>query len=381
MHRRDRFRALGVLILASSCTTAYADTWGYWRHEEGVAGQPVAQGNDTVIDSSGFGSHMRTFNTFTAASYTTNVSPLALKSNLPNTLSLDFGPGGDDPALNDDNYLDGKVISILPPSGLTVELAFNMDSVGTNQWQALFGKDGKPLGDAPGEPDMPIPPLKVLVRGDSFPGGVPQQLFVEWIDGDGAAATDVHFLNSGFSIVAGQWYHMAFTLTGTRAELWMAGTNNPYTLVSSKNEDYAGPAGQVLVDEPLSWTVGRGMFGNNVADWADAKIDEVRLNDVALSPSQFLFKTGELPGDANLNGVIDRDDFALIDRGAAMGLSGFQNGDFNLDGAINSADYSIIYNSFAAQGGAGPGLGVVPEPSLGALGLVALAALRRRNGR
>ena len=68
-----------------------------------------------------------------------------------------------------------------------------------------FGKDGKPLGDQPGEPNSPVPPLKFLVRGDSFPDNVPNQLFIECIDGDG----DIHFVSSGQTVTAGSWNHVA----------------------------------------------------------------------------------------------------------------------------------------------------------------------------
>jgi hypothetical protein len=47
--------------------------------------------------------------------------------------------------------------------------------------------------------------------------------------------------------------------------------------------------GEVIIDEPLGYSVGRGMFNNGVTDWADAHIDEVRISDVVLASNQFLF--------------------------------------------------------------------------------------------
>ena len=81
-----------------------------------------------------------------------------------------------------------------------MEVAFRMDTVAG--YQAIMGKDGKPLGDAAGEDNSPVPPFKVLIRGDDFPGGVPNQLFIEWIDGDGTLNSDVHFLDSGETVRA-----------------------------------------------------------------------------------------------------------------------------------------------------------------------------------
>ena len=101
----------------------------------------------------------------------------------------------------------------------------------------LFGKDGKPLGDAEGEPDSPVAPLQIKVRGDDFPNAIPNQLFVEWIDGDG----DIHILASGETVAADQWYHIAFTLSATDAELWVAGETGDYVLKDAiSGDDFAG---------------------------------------------------------------------------------------------------------------------------------------------
>jgi hypothetical protein len=35
------------------------------------------------------------------------------------------------------------------------------------------------------------------------------------------------------------------------------------------------------------------MFDNQIGDWADALIDEIRIGDMALSPNQFLFNVPE----------------------------------------------------------------------------------------
>ena len=62
--------------------------------------------------------------------YSPAVSPVPLRSGLSNTLSLDFGPGGDDGGLNDDNFTTAaKPVSGTLFNEITVELAFRMDSV------------------------------------------------------------------------------------------------------------------------------------------------------------------------------------------------------------------------------------------------------------
>ncbi len=287
-----RFKYAGgaaALCLAAQCATAVAETNAYWRHEEGANGALIPAGNDTVLDASGNGNHMQTFNpAFTSATYTTTVSPVPLRSGLPNTLSLDFGPGGDDAGLNDDNFTTtAKPVSGMTFNAMTVEVAFRMDTVAG--FQAIMGKDGKPLGDTPGEDNSPVPPFKMLIRADDFPDAIPNQLFIEWIDGDGTLNSDVHFLASGQTVVPNQWYHVAVTINATDAALYVAGEDGNYVLRDTTSGDFAGPGGNVLVSDPLGWSIGRGMFNNGVADWADAHIDEARISNTVLTPDQFLF--------------------------------------------------------------------------------------------
>jgi ELWxxDGT repeat protein len=63
------------------------------------------------------------------------------------------------------------------------------------------------------------------------------------------------------------------------------------------------------------------------------------------------------PGDANLDGKINVDDYGRIDTNIGQGTSGWFNGDFNYDGKINVDDYGIIDSNIGIQG---PPLGNSP---------------------
>jgi len=63
-------------------------------------------------------------------------------------------------------------------------------------------------------------------------------------------------------------------------------------------------------------------------------------------------------GDANVDGVVNADDYFLIDSGLLTQESGYYNGDFNYDGVINADDYCLIDGAFLGQGGP---LGVVED--------------------
>jgi hypothetical protein len=56
-------------------------------------------------------------------------------------------------------------------------------------------------------------------------------------------------------------------------------------------------------------------------------------------------------GDANLNGVVNFDDYVRVDVGFNTGLTGWVNGDFNYSGAVNFDDYVLIDVAFNTQSG------------------------------
>lgn len=57
-------------------------------------------------------------------------------------------------------------------------------------------------------------------------------------------------------------------------------------------------------------------------------------------------------GDANVDGIVNADDYFLIDSGFITQNTGWYNGDFNHDGAVNADDYFLIDSAFIGQTGA-----------------------------
>ena len=56
-------------------------------------------------------------------------------------------------------------------------------------------------------------------------------------------------------------------------------------------------------------------------------------------------------GDANIDGIVNADDYFLIDTGFITQTPGFYHGDFNYDNIINADDYFLIDSAFLAQTG------------------------------
>ncbi len=102
-------------------------------------------------------------------------------------------------------------------------------------------------------------------------------------------------------------------------------------------------------------------------------------------------------GDANLDGVVDGRDYALIDAGYLSdgALTGWYYGDFNYDGKVDASDYTLIDNAFNNQGVSlstsaltatdtaevsPPGDTTVPEPATAsALTIGGVVLIRRRR--
>jgi hypothetical protein len=107
-------------------------------------------------------------------------------------------------------------------------------------------------------------------------------------------------------------------------------------------------------------------------------------------------------GDANLDGRVNADDLALLDRGRAKNLTAgsarWTDGDFNYDGVVNTSDYLLADTAFGQNGGVlseaflsaraaefgteyvSALVVAVPEPtSLGLVGVVAAGLMGRRR--
>jgi glucose/arabinose dehydrogenase len=90
-----------------------------------------------------------------------------------------------------------------------------------------------------------------------------------------------------------------------------------------------------------------------------------------------------VPGDANLNRVVDNADFMLLynNFGTAAGKT-WRQGDFNDDGLVNFVDFQILERAFGQPVAFGtlPDGTPVPEPAVGVLAVLGCVMLGRRRG-
>ncbi len=238
----------------------------YWRFEEGTAGAQVPVNDNAVLDSIN-ANHMRTFADFTAPFYTATVPGAVVpQTGAPNLLAMDFSPNQD--IYSWDNAAgDGQMINNPITSAFTVEATFMANIVG-GPFQGIIGKDGKP------SPAIGVQTFVLKVRGDN------NLLQVEQYD----AAGGISQVSSLATIQPGRWYHAAAVNDGSTLSLWLdSNDGNGYQLQGT-----AAVSG-ALFEIDSTWTIGRGMWDNNPADWFDGIIDEVRISNTALDPSEFLW--------------------------------------------------------------------------------------------
>jgi autotransporter-associated beta strand protein len=130
------------------------------------------------------------------------------------------------------------------------------------------------------------------------------------------------------------------------------GTNGAWTgngIISSAAA--ASPSNKALAvvlnatNQSGSGALGSALIGTSGFNHGLSTFDgqTVSLGDVLVKYTYY--------GDALLNGSVTSGDYAQIDNGFNMHLTGWYNGDFNYDGVINGDDYTLIDNAFNSQGG------------------------------
>lgn len=263
----DTGRMMQCLLVLSAVSTIMVgvtrgDTLAYWRFDgDGYAAdQKLTHQQDDVLDSSGSGNPLRTWDGNTAPYYRSDVpSATVTQSGAANGLSTDYDG-------NDDLYTDAPCpLRSYSFTAWTAEASFNLDR--TDRWQVILGKDGKPTAHA----DPPFL-LKFRDADDLFEVGV--------IDGSGTP----RYARTLGTLSAGQWYHVAAVCDGSWLRLYLDRLDGK-GYVSQGAVTVSG----AWYNHTAGWTVGRGSWNGGFTDNAYGLIDEVRVSNAALAADRFLF--------------------------------------------------------------------------------------------
>ncbi len=286
------------VVLNTNC--AVADTLAYWRFEgDGVTapvndqflkdtnGRVAVQPDGLLaIDSSGNGNHLYTWdNNTTGHQYSTNVTlAAALQSGLDNDFSIRNNGGF--PATFTWSLNSAPTVDIEPLklAAWTIEASIFSTNVGSHR--TFVGRDGRgSTGDTNRAP----------LYFKTFNGQL-QILFTD------EAGNSYDLVDPTGNLSLNSWYNVAAVSDGTTLSLYKdAGAGyqlvNSMALVAGDTRlNYDDTGSTTAGDTQWGWTVGRGRYGgstlqnqSHVDRWL-GNIDEVRISDVALAPSQFLFE-------------------------------------------------------------------------------------------
>jgi len=172
-------------------------------------------------------------------------------------------------------------------------------------------------------------------------------------------------------VASGRGANGAWTGTGITSSAAAASPSNMALAVVLNDTNQTGS----LSGTPL---VGTLPFNNGLATFDGQSVAD---GDVLVKYTYY--------GDALLSGNVIAADYIQIDDGFESHLTGWYNGDFNYDGVINGDDYTLIDNAFNSQGSVSVTsavfvptemIAVVPEPaSLGPLAAATVGFIMRRR--
>ena len=246
-----------ILSLTCSVEVTYGSVIAHWRFEEGDPNS-AASGSASVVDSSGHNLHGTPVNgPIYRADVAANPVP---QTGTENTLSLDFN------GTNEQIFIPDDPMFQLTQS-LTVEAWINVRST-------------------------PVQLAQILFRGDDRGGLDPYFLTVGSISG-GANSQEITFLvqnaeNTSAVVEAAlpnldEWTHVAGTLDDATGDLrlYLNGT------LAAEDVTSVRPFAELDANFNPGLGIGNTQFATH-RQYFDGLIDEVRISDVALNPSEFL---------------------------------------------------------------------------------------------
>lgn len=274
---------------------AAAATVAYWRFEEGPwdapVAHPVAAGAyyAAALDSSGNGNALSAWNeSWAGFSYQSDAAfAMVPQTGAANRYSLrNLG------SLPSMWTRTSDPINSISPLAFTIEVTFKLESGGV---RTLVGRDS--YGKASSNPAFSALYLQVL--SDNAAAIKFCDVSGRWheaVSSPGAIATFDNASNPNG--IGAAWYSLAAVSDGQQLSLYLAdhdrGTG--YCLMARTDMTQSGSPNRALTAgsgdggdwDAGNWTVGRGLYNGAHCDRAYGMIDEIRISNTALKPSEFL---------------------------------------------------------------------------------------------
>jgi hypothetical protein len=342
---------LAILVALAAGSVAQAQTVAYWRFETGPAdtdvlhSTPNGEFDGTITDVSGNGNHLSAWSQGDFAGYgyrtslTASVIPATGETNLFSVKNTGGAPGMFTHSIF--SLPTGVDIELMTPRAFTIEASFKCEN---NNYRTIVGRDAIHVAGA----NPPLAALYFQIR----PNNAFAFVFVDVAGIEHTAETVPDFIH-GFDFPTdpngelGPWYNAVGVSDGTTMSLYI---NNKIVAVADLSKSPDPSLARGFEDgsdwHAGGWSVGRGLFDGHHTDRGYGYIDEVRISNVALQPSEFLFAGGPVClADFNNDSFVNSQDFFDF-LAAFFGL--LPSADFNNDTFINSQDFFDFLAAFFA---------------------------------
>jgi hypothetical protein len=170
----------------------------------------------------------------------------------------------------------GTNIETMTPAAFTIEASFKAESL--TSYHTIVGRDDRYVATANG--DLASLYFQVMPA---------REVAIKFTDVDGYFHEAI---SAPDAVTTGQWYNMAGVSDGSTLSLYLDNVlvaQVDLTLSGSTNTSMALGSSSGADWESGTWTAGRGMYAGGHTDRWFGYIDEVRISDTALAPSEFLF--------------------------------------------------------------------------------------------
>jgi len=283
--------AIGVLLFGAA-QSVLAGTVAYWRFETGPANTDVlhsvanGQFEANIPDVSGNGNHLSVWQQGGSAGYQYRADvPFASVplGGAANTLSVKNTGGG--PAMfttSSASLPSGINAETMTPTAFTIEASWKPESGG---YRTVVGRDAQNVSTS----NAGLAAVYLQARPDNSIG----IQFTDIAGNTHEAFSSPNFVQ-GFNFgsdpdgLLGTWYNIAAVSDGSTLSLYVNGALLASTPFSSPDPRLAVGATSGGDWHAGEWSVGRGLFNGGHTDRGYGFIDEVRISDSALDPSQFL---------------------------------------------------------------------------------------------
>lgn len=283
---------MATLVTFGAGRVVSADTVAYWRFETGPAGTPVSHTigdgmfEAAVPDVSGNGNDLSAWSNggFAGYQYRTDVpfSPVP-QTGAANNFSVKNTGGV--PGLFTDSSVSspsGVDIETMTPAAFTIEASWKPESGGH---RTVVGRDAQNVATADGA----LAALYLQARPDNSVG----ILFVD-VAGEVHEAFSPPDVIAGFNFptdpdgLTGTWYNLVGVSDGSTLSMYVNNALVATTPIVSADPRLAIGATSSGDWHAGGWAVGRGLHNGGHTDRAYGYIDEVRISNAALDPSEFL---------------------------------------------------------------------------------------------